>query len=274
MLGHVLRPDELLSRATYGDAAPDARLAPWVQHYWSVQWEFGPGETFRTATLDDPSLNLTLERGDLLRAGQTRPGVWLTGPVTHGRFDVTLFGTGSVVGIKFQIGGVRGFVDADLAGLRDRTVTGEGVLPGVEVEWAGFPHGADEAAPALDAWLLGRQPVLGPAYARFREVLAMLDDPGLTGLDDLAERAGCDVRSLQRMFRRFAGVGPKRMLMRARVIDAVAALDRGWDGSLADLAHELGWFDQAHFTRDFRAITGETPSAYGGRGSGVGRGVN
>jgi AraC-like DNA-binding protein len=32
------------------------------------------------------------------------------------------------------------------------------------------------------------------------------------------------------------------------------------------LALELGWFDQAHFIRDFRALTGTTPTAYRRRG--------
>jgi AraC-like DNA-binding protein len=31
---------------------------------------------------------------------------------------------------------------------------------------------------------------------------------------------------------------------------------------LADLAASLGWSDQAHFVRDFRAVVGTTPSVY------------
>ncbi len=38
--------------------------------------------------------------------------------------------------------------------------------------------------------------------------------------------------------------------------------DAGGVGDLAGLAASLGWFDQAHFSRDFRAVTGTTPSAY------------
>ncbi len=54
----------------------------------------------------------------------------------------------------------------------------------------------------------------------------------------------------------------KRILVRSRVIDAVAALDRGWDGSLGDLATGLGWFDQSHFTADFLRVTGYRPTEY------------
>ena len=58
------------------------------------------------------------------------------------------------------------------------------------------------------------------------------------------------------------GTSPKAVLARYRVQDAAAAIDAGEVDDLADLATTLGWFDQAHFSRDFRAVVGMTPSAY------------
>ena len=55
------------------------------------------------------------------------------------------------------------------------------------------------------------------------------------------------------------------MLQRARLHDAVTRIDLGSAGDLASLAVELGWFDQAHFTRDFTALVGESPAAYAAR---------
>ena len=47
---------------------------------------------------------------------------------------------------------------------------------------------------------------------------------------------------------------------------AVVPLDRGDHVDLGFLARDLGYFDQAHFARDFRAAVGRPPAAYA-RGS-------
>ena len=57
-------------------------------------------------------------------------------------------------------------------------------------------------------------------------------------------------------------MSPKAVLARYRLPDAAATIDAGEAGDLAGLAASLGWFDQAHFSRDFRSVVGVPPSAY------------
>lgn len=268
MYGHVLRPDELLARAVYSSAPPDPRLTRWVDRYWSVRWEFAVGEVFHTSTLDDPSIHLTVERGGVHRAGTNGAGVWVTGPVSRGRFEVSLTDAGGVVGVKFRVGGVVAFGDRDLGAVRDRTVPARAWF-GERTPAGDLPLDAQRAASVLDAWLLSLAPREPSGSASFRHALEVLESPDVTSLAALAERTGMSVRTLQRLFRRFAGVGAKRMLVRARVMDAVAAIDRGDPRSMTALASDLGWFDQPHFVRDFRTITGETPGGYAERDRGV-----
>lgn len=99
-------------------------------------------------------------------------------------------------------------------------------------------------------------------YARFRQVLDVLDDPSIISLRELSMRCGKSERSLQRMFQEYCGVGVKKILTRARVRDAVGAIDQGWDRSFAELAALFGWFDQSHFAADFHRVTGYTPTEY------------
>jgi transcriptional regulator GlxA family with amidase domain len=88
------------------------------------------------------------------------------------------------------------------------------------------------------------------------------EDRALVRVDQLADLAGTSVRSLQRLFATYVGVSPKAVLARYRLQDAAAAIDDGEVEDLAGLAASLGWFDQAHFSRDFRSVVGVTPSAY------------
>jgi AraC-like DNA-binding protein len=290
MYGHVLRPEELLDRARYDFARPCAALRPWVERYWSVRWDLEDGEIFPVATLDDPSINLTVERGGVQRDGTDAAdaaegaGVWITGPVTRGRFDVRLTGSGSVLGVKFALGGTRAFTTQDLRPLRDRTVPAvqwfggaalhlvadapAGALPEDALPEEALAEDAVSAAPRLDDWLLERGPTEPSEAPSLRRLLQIIDESPTHSLADLERRSGVSARTLQRLFDRGLGVGVKRMLVRARVIDATAALDRGDPRSLSDIASALGWFDQSHFIRDFRAVTGETPARYARRASG------
>ena len=97
----------------------------------------------------------------------------------------------------------------------------------------------------------------------------MLADHSLLTVADVADRHAVTVRTLQRLFTHYVGVGPKWVLARYRLHDAVADLDAGWPGTLTDLAVRYGWYDQAHFTRDFTALVGVTPGQYRDRATAV-----
>ncbi len=90
----------------------------------------------------------------------------------------------------------------------------------------------------------------------------MLDDRSLLRVAEVEEQCGIGTRSLQRLFERYVGVTPKWVLSRYRMHDVVTDLDAGYGGSLADLAAKYGWFDQAHFTREFTDLVGVPPGAY------------
>jgi transcriptional regulator GlxA family with amidase domain len=90
----------------------------------------------------------------------------------------------------------------------------------------------------------------------------IMADPSITRVRGLADRAGIATRRLQRLFATYVGVTPKWVIRRSRLHEAVERLDEGHDVDLAFLARDLGYFDQAHFARDFRATVGRPPAAY------------
>lgn len=69
-------------------------------------------------------------------------------------------------------------------------------------------------------------------------------------------------RTLQRLFRRHVGVGPKWVLGRYRLHAAAEQLAAGERHDWTTLALDLGYFDHAHFIRDFSAVAGRSPAEY------------
>jgi AraC-like DNA-binding protein len=61
---------------------------------------------------------------------------------------------------------------------------------------------------------------------------------------------------------RALGVSPKWLIRCFRLQDALARLGVGSDVNLSALAQVFGYFDQAHFTRDFKRVTGVSPGRY------------
>nr|WP_249277219.1 helix-turn-helix transcriptional regulator [Rhodococcus sp. 06-621-2] len=90
----------------------------------------------------------------------------------------------------------------------------------------------------------------------------MLHDRSLVRVQQVEDRCGIATRRLQRLFEKLVGATPKWVLARYRIHDAVTDLDNGYSGSLADLAARYGWFDQAHFTREFTELVGVPPGTY------------
>jgi hypothetical protein len=70
---------------------------------------------------------------------------------------------------------------------------------------------------------------------------------------------------MQRAFQRRVGVSPKWVLKRYRLHEAAERIATGEADNLSALALDLGYFDVAHFTRQFTAAMGEPPGAYARR---------
>ncbi|WP_406290097.1 helix-turn-helix domain-containing protein [Embleya sp. NBC_00896] len=125
------------------------------------------------------------------------------------------------------------------------------------------PHWAARFA-YLDEILLDRLdrgPEPSPEVTRCWDLLAA--GAGRIGITELARETGWSRRHLGARFRETVGLPPKAVARVLRFGHALALLDgadppRSW----ADVAIEAGYYDQAHFNRDFKALAGCTPSVY------------
>ena len=244
-------------------------VAEFVERYWSVCWT--TDAPARREVVSHPAFHLTVTTVTDAAGRSCRAEV--VGVVTR-TFAVDLHGRGRVVGVKFRPGGFTALTGRPAYAFTDRRVPLTELVPPDTVDRllaraAVAPDDPDAVVAALEELVTGLLPRRPPAaYPLVLAVVAdMLADHTLSGVEDVAERHGLSVRALQRLFRRFVGVGPKWVLQRYRLHDAVTAIDTdsGVMADLAGLAASLGWSDQSHFTRDFTAAVGVSPHAYAAR---------
>jgi AraC-like DNA-binding protein len=116
---------------------------------------------------------------------------------------------------------------------------------------------------ALDAFVLA----LGPRPDPQAELATTLvdrirTDRTIRRVTDFAHTEGLSVRLLQRLFAAYVGVGPKWVILRYRIHEALERAGAEEPVDWAGLAADLGYADQAHLVRDFTATVGVSPTAY------------
>ncbi|TXH19170.1 MAG: AraC family transcriptional regulator [Gammaproteobacteria bacterium] len=100
--------------------------------------------------------------------------------------------------------------------------------------------------------------IVDPAVGRAAGALLTGD---IRSIGAFARQVGVSTRTLDRLCRRVFGFAPKRLLRRQRFLRTLERIG-GRAGLPLGAVLDEGYADQAHFTREFRAFMGMTPSAY------------
>jgi len=123
----------------------------------------------------------------------------------------------------------------------------------------------NEALAAVAAYFLAAQSPGAPNEVLQKAGVAMRNANGTLPVSQVAAAAHATVRTLERKFKQSAGHTVKDVsaLMRFEQVRDHLWLDPNL--SLAGLAHELGYTDQAHLSREFKRYSGTTPAAFARR---------
>lgn len=265
----VLHPRLTARRVNLRRWPASPTLSRWVENYWGLRWNLPGDTTYLSQVLSHPACMISLERATHPREGVSPRATLVTGVITR-RFDVPLAGTGTVVGVKFRPGGLAHLLGMAARDWTDQTIAARTVLP---TEPAGRLAALEPAALPDDGFDRLEQVLLDlvdrpverneERYALLLRIVGdMLTDRTLVTVGQVSARYGVAERTLQRWFGTYVGVGPKWVLGRYRMHDVVSEIDGGYDGPLTRLAHRYGWYDQAHFIRDFKSLIGVSPRDY------------
>jgi AraC-like DNA-binding protein len=234
-----------------------------AEHFWSVSWSLPKGASHLQCTLPFPSVHIVVD------TSKSRGRARIVG-ISSRRFCAHLRGQHSVFGIKFRPGAFYAIWGSSVSALRDRECPLDELVGPRARDYSRAIVAAthDEARLAAGQALLTEIARPAPEFVvRLQQVIkVMATDRSILRVEDVAQRFQIEKRTLQRWFIEAVGVSPKWVIQRYRLHEALARLDglqsTAAPGTLTRLAMELGYADSGHFSREFKAFVGLSPSKY------------
>ena len=88
---------------------------------------------------------------------------------------------------------------------------------------------------------------------------------GKIGIERIARHLDCSRKHLNTVFKNATGMSAKAFARLQRFENASVRIRHCPDENLSAIALDCGYADQAHFTREFRGFSGETPGVFQAR---------
>ncbi len=255
----------------YALRPPVPALQRFVEHYWSVSPSDGPVD-LRVDVFVDARADLIFNfaapyRREVIGGATSEHQASNLDAQRLVPIRIIQRGMVRTTGVRFRLGGLGAFVRGALRGWTNTTPSPADVFgPSAvtcERELAAT-HDFDEQTAALDRFLIA-QLVSDPGYETFARALERLEgSDGNSSVESVAREVGISTRRIDRLFARYLGIGPKTIARVLRFQRTLRALMRDPGHALADIALDAGYFDQAHFVKDFKRMTGGVPRGYRG----------
>jgi AraC-like DNA-binding protein len=254
---------------------PAPPLRRFIEHYWFVTHDEGVPVDLRVQVFVDARADLIFNFG----APYFREVLGSDGPAvvehSHTNLDAQRVepirihqrGLVRIAGVRFRLGGLAPFASGPLRPFTGCTPPPSEVLgpDALALEHAlANSFDIDVQAERLDAFFVDHL-VLASSYADFERILDQLvASQGGASIHELARDADMSSRHVDRLFARYLGIAPKMVARILRFQRALLALMRDPGHPLAEVAATAGYFDQAHFIRDFKRMSGGVPRGYRG----------
>jgi AraC-like DNA-binding protein len=236
--------------------APDPAHADVLRRYWMPVWSLPEGVVSVQRVLQYPVCQLVIA-DDCAE---------LVGP-RSGLSTQEIAGTGWVLGSMLQPAAGLALAGGRVDRLTDRVVPFEDEALVDQVRDAvgdqpGDPERRLRAVRAVGDWLERLLPVDDEGLLVNAIVEHVEGEPEVQRVGQVCEKFAITERTLQRLTARRIGLSPKWLIQRRRLHEAAERLREVEHPDLARVAADLGYADQAHFGRDFRAVTGLTPGQF------------
>lgn len=232
-------------------------MADLIQAYWIFYWSFEDGNAFEALAVPNPCHNLVGMRES---KHQDAPTELLISPPRKKSFILPLRGSGFCFGVQFRAGGLSALLPRDSSELKVRSE--------VQIVFPDHPPlpSPHESVSDLTKWFVDFDSYL---FSRRRDeprlqavsnvIDCLLADGKPETVRDLSEALGISERTQQRVLGQLLGLSPKELIRICRFQGTLKTLNLKNLPTLLQVAHDSGFFDEAHMINDFKKLIGHSP---------------
>ena len=259
--------ENALSHIGFQRFEPSRKWADLVDCYWFMNTDYPLSLDSTEYLHPDGGMGIILNYGDPLQFGESNQAGTC---VLDGTNTITrALGFNGIInsaGIRFKPAGACQFFSQSLSELKNEMASLEGVH---------IKHHSDlyykldkaktyyEKITIIEDWLYrSARPETVTSKAVAASIQLINKDKGILPISTLAQKLDCSPRKIERLFRAQVGMSPKEYSRNLRIDAARIYMKHYQHLSLADIAYQLEFYDQAHFIHQFKQVVGMAPREY------------
>lgn len=255
----------------YSTFLPSEPLRLFVEQYFLLRQEDEPSVAPQLITAEPHSFIVFQAAGESLYYDRDKspallPSCFLAGQMTYPT-RLRYPSGAEQLGIRFRVGGLYPFLAVPASDLTNEVVALDAVwgaaATALESRLAECKSPREKCG-EVDLFLRRRLEKFKKHDAATRYAVESIHHSnGNVSMDDVAYKTCVSPRQLRRKFEEHVGMSPKRFAELTRFARAQAAIHHHQTApDFADIACQAGYYDQAHFIREFKTFSGLTPSGF------------
>lgn len=253
----------------YFEYQPLERLSAFIKYHWTLDSAAGDPPHSRERIFPDGCLELIFNYADVFTKFDDS-GQPITQPfnIIHGqiRSFIELEATGKIglLSVRFLPAGLHAFVDFPVDSITDKSIKVSDAWPNgaqLESKMSDCKTNTERIA-LIESFLLEKLDLSRYDQTAADCVKAISDSGGNVSIEELGEKFHVSPRHLERRFLKAVGLSQKVYSRIVRFNRALNLIEQQDFSTFSKLAYDGGFYDQAHFIRDFKDLTGLNPKQY------------
>jgi AraC-like DNA-binding protein len=249
---------------TYSTFVPDSLLQPFVEYYWIVEGH----DQAKQKIIPDGFSEMIFHFQDPYEISAAKKNGRQSLTLIAGQLDspIVLRATGrsGVFGIKFKPTGMWRLFGFQMSELTNETISCKELIReefNSITEQLHFAHTNSERINIVEKLLFGRLQDRRESSVANQIISKINFSKGRVAIQNVAKELKISTRTVERIFKQQVGISAK-LFSRLIRFNHVLSLLQTSDVSKSDITFLAGYFDQAHFNKEFKQFSGENPESW------------